>query len=94
MRQNHRITATEEAMSRNGNRNFHLNVRKTALHVRVTERCHQKGGEVSFSGDVQEPPGCCPVHPAVHPAVCFSRRLDYMISGGPFHPNDSVMLWR
>jgi len=42
---------------------------------RALEQAAQGGCGVSFSGDIQDPPGQCPVHPAVgYPA--FAGGLD------------------
>ena len=48
-------------------RKFRLNMRKNFFPLRVTEHWHrlpQGGSEVSFSGDIQDPPGQGPVQPA------------------------------
>ena len=58
------------------------------------EQAAQGGCRVSFSGDIQIPPGRSPVQPGVgDPAL--AGRLDYMIPRGPFQPLpscDSVIL--
>ena len=45
------------------NRKFHLNMRKDFFTLRVTEDRNQL--PVSFSGDIQNLPGCDPVEPAL-----------------------------
>jgi len=51
---------------------------------RAQEQAAQRGGGVSFYGDIQDPSGCQPVQPFV--GNCFSRGLDPMISWCPFQP--------
>ncbi|PKU48213.1 rna-directed dna polymerase from mobile element jockey- hypothetical protein [Limosa lapponica baueri] len=47
-------------------RKFHLNMRKNYFEgARTLEQAAQRRCGVSFSGDVQNPPGCVPVQPAV-----------------------------
>jgi len=49
-------------------RKFHLNMRKNFFPLRVTEpwkQAAQGGCGVSFSGDIQDPPGQAPMQPAV-----------------------------
>jgi len=48
-------------------RKFHLNRRKNFFTLRVTalEQAAQGGCGVSFSGDIQDPPGQGPVQPAL-----------------------------
>jgi len=41
-------------------RKFHLNTRKNFFTLRVKKHCG-----FSFSGDIQNPPGCSPVQPAL-----------------------------
>jgi len=44
-------------------RKFHINMRETFYMARVTEHWNwaaQRGCRVSFSGDIQNPPGCMP----------------------------------
>jgi len=61
---------------------------------RAVEQAAQGGCGVSFSGDIQDPPGWGPVRPALgDPAL--AGWLDQMITGGPFQPLpfcDSVIL--
>ena len=61
---------------------FHTNMRNN-FSVRMTalEQAAQRGCGVS-SGDIQNPPVCLPVHPAV--GNCSSRGLNQVISRGPF----------
>ena len=58
------------------------------------EQAAQGGCGVSFSGDIQDPPGQGPVQPAVgDPALAGG--LDQMTHTGPFQPRkfcDSVIL--
>jgi len=46
-------------------RKFHTNTWKNFFTVRVTEHCNrlQRGCEVSFYGDFQDPSGCLPMQP-------------------------------
>ncbi|GAB0186946.1 translation initiation factor IF-2-like [Grus japonensis] len=46
-------------------RKFHLNMRKNFEGDRALKQAAQRGCGVSFSGDVQNPPGCNPVQPAL-----------------------------
>jgi len=46
-------------------RKFHLNVRKNFFALRVTALVAQRGCGVSFSGDIQDPPGRGHMQPAV-----------------------------
>jgi len=49
------------------------------------EQVPQRSCGVSFSGDIQDPPGRGPVQPALgDPALAGG--LDYMIHSGPFQP--------
>jgi len=58
------------------------------------EQAAQGGCGVSFSGDIQDPPGQGPVQPAVGDPASAGG-LDYMTHRGPFQPLlfcDSVIL--
>jgi len=59
-------------------RKFHLNTRKNFFTLRVTEHWNcPEGCGFSFSGDIQDPPGCCPVQLALgDPVVAGGVGLD------------------
>jgi len=62
---------------------------------RALEQAAQGGRGVSFSGDVQDPPGQDPVQPAVRDPASAGG-LDWMTHRGPFQPRtfwDSGILW-
>ncbi|PKU42085.1 hypothetical protein llap_7601 [Limosa lapponica baueri] len=64
---------------------FHLNMRRNCESGRALEETAQRGGGVSFFGNIQNPPGHVPVQPAVgRPALARGVGLD--ISRGPFQP--------
>ena len=54
---------------------FHTSMQRILFTVRVTEQAAQ-GGCGFFSGDVQEPPGCLRVQPAVGGLLCREVRLN------------------
>ena len=72
---------------------WHVNPPGT--QVLALEQAAQGGGGVSFSGDVQDPPGQGPLRRAVgDPALAGG--LDWVAHRGPFQPwpfCDSVILW-
>ena len=49
------------------------------------EQAAQRGYGVSFSGDIQDPPGCSPVQPALGDPASAAG-LDSMIPRGPLQP--------
>ena len=52
-------------------RKFHTNMRKNFFEgVRALEEAAQRGCGVSFSRDIQNPPGCFPVQPSVGNLLC------------------------
>jgi len=62
---------------------------------RALAQAAQGGCEVSFSGDIQDPPGQGPLQPAVGDPASAGG-LDWMTHRGPFQPLpfcDSVILW-
>ena len=69
-------------------RQFHLNMRKKLLScegARAVAQAAQGGCGVSFPGDIESPPGCVPVPPALGvPAEAVG--LDEMMSRCPFQP--------
>jgi len=75
---------------------FYLNMRKNFFTLRVTalEHVAQTGCGVSFSGDIQDPPGQGSVQPTVGDPASAGG-LDWMTHRGPFQPLtfcDSVIL--
>ena len=52
---------------------------------RALEQAAQRGCGVSFSGDIQDPPGQGPLQPAVGDPASAGQ-LDYMTHRGPFQP--------
>ena len=62
---------------------------------RALAQASQGGCGVSFSGDIPDPPGRCPVQPVLSDLALVGG-LDEMTHRGPFQPltfYDSVILW-